>query len=74
MKLGGIDGLIIAAYMFVIAYIGWRSRRFAGRNLENYFLGGRSMPGWMTGPCPGLRKQLYLTIIIGDFQGSRAIT
>ncbi len=49
MKLGAIDGLIIAAYMFVIAYIGWRTRRFAGQNLENYFLGGRSMPGWMTG-------------------------
>src|SRR5581483_3895553 len=35
--------------MAVIVYIGVRSRRFAGRNLENYFLGGRNMPGWMTG-------------------------
>jgi len=49
MKLAGIDALIIAAYMSVIAYIGWRSRRFAGKSLENYFLGGRNMPGWMTG-------------------------
>lgn len=49
MKLAGIDVLIIAAYMAVIVYIGVRSRRFAGRNLENYFLGGRNMPGWMTG-------------------------
>jgi Na+/proline symporter len=49
MKLVGIDALIIAAYMTVIAYIGWRSRRFAAKNLENYFLGGRNMPGWMTG-------------------------
>ncbi|HWB96454.1 MAG TPA: hypothetical protein VG672_07120 [Bryobacteraceae bacterium] len=49
MKLAAFDGLIIAAYMFVIAYIGWRSRKFAGKSLENYFLGGRSMPGWMTG-------------------------
>ena len=49
MKLAGIDILIIAAYMAVILYIGWRSRRFAGQNLENYFLGGRNMPGWMTG-------------------------
>jgi SSS family solute:Na+ symporter len=49
MKLAGIDALVIAAYMSVIAYIGWRSRRFAGKSLENYFLGGRNMPGWMTG-------------------------
>ncbi len=49
MKLAAIDFLIIAAYMSVIAYIAWRSRRFAGQNLENYFLGGRNMPGWMTG-------------------------
>ncbi|HYM09530.1 MAG TPA: hypothetical protein VEU62_02295, partial [Bryobacterales bacterium] len=49
MKLAAIDVMIIAAYMAVIVYIAWRSRRFAGRNLENYFLGGRNMPGWMTG-------------------------
>ncbi|MEO7650083.1 MAG: hypothetical protein ABIZ80_06420, partial [Bryobacteraceae bacterium] len=49
MKLAGIDFLIIFAYMGVIAYIGWRSRRFASESLENYFLGGRNMPGWMTG-------------------------
>ena len=40
MKLVGIDTLIIAAYMAVIVYIALRSRRFAGQNLENYFLGG----------------------------------
>ncbi len=49
MKLAGIDLLIIAAYMGVIAFIGLRSRRFAGASLENYFLGGRNMPGWMAG-------------------------
>lgn len=49
MKLAGLDVLIIAAYMAVIIYIGARSRRFAGKSLENYFLGGRNMPGWMTG-------------------------
>src|SRR5437867_13166198 len=49
MKLAGIDVVIIFAYMGIIAFIGWRSRRFAGASLENYFLGGRNMPGWMTG-------------------------
>jgi solute:Na+ symporter, SSS family len=49
MKLTAIDGLIIAAYMSVIADVAVRSRKFAAKNLENYFLGGRNMPGWMTG-------------------------
>lgn len=49
MKLAGIDFLIIAAYMAVVVYIALRSRKFAGKNLENYFLGGRGMPGWMAG-------------------------
>jgi SSS family solute:Na+ symporter len=49
MRLAPIDLLIIAAYMAVIVYIAVRSRRFAGKNLENYFLAGRNMPGWMTG-------------------------
>ncbi|MFN0171687.1 MAG: sodium:solute symporter family transporter [Bryobacteraceae bacterium] len=49
MKLAPIDFVIIAAYMAVIAYIVWRTRKFAGESVENYFLGGRNMPGWMTG-------------------------
>src|SRR5437764_142984 len=49
MRLAAIDLLIIAAYMAVILYITLRSRRFAGKSLENYFLAGRNMPGWMTG-------------------------
>ncbi len=49
MKLASIDFVIIAAYMAVIAYIVWRTRKFAGESVENYFLGGRNMPGWMTG-------------------------
>jgi SSS family solute:Na+ symporter len=49
MKLTVIDFLIIAAYMAVILFITIRSRRFAGKSLENYFLAGRNMPGWMTG-------------------------
>jgi SSS family solute:Na+ symporter len=49
MKLAPIDVVIIAGYMAVIIYITWRSRRFAGRSLDNFFLAGRNMPGWMTG-------------------------
>jgi SSS family solute:Na+ symporter len=49
MRLSPIDVLIVVAYMVVIAYIAWRSRKFANKSLENYFLGGRSMRGWMAG-------------------------
>jgi len=49
VKLAPIDILIILAYVGVILYIAARSRKFAGKNLENYFLAGRSMPGWLTG-------------------------
>lgn len=49
MKLAPIDVLIVLAYTGVILYIAARSRKFAGKNLENYFLAGRNMPGWMTG-------------------------
>jgi Na+/proline symporter len=49
MRLSAIDILIVLAYMALMAYIAWVSRRFAGKSLENYFLAGRSMPGWMAG-------------------------
>jgi len=49
MKLHPVDILIVLAYSAIILYIAGRSRRFAGKNLENYFLAGRNMPGWMTG-------------------------
>jgi len=49
MKLAAIDAAVIAAYLGVIVYITARSRQFAARSLDNFFLGGRNMPGWMTG-------------------------
>ena len=49
MRLSPLDILIVGAYMGMIAYIAWRSRKFAGKSLENYFLGGRNMRGWMAG-------------------------
>lgn len=49
MKLTGLDLTIIAAYLALIGYITVRTRRFSGQSAEHFFLGGRSMPGWMTG-------------------------
>src|SRR5215831_11316440 len=49
MRLAPIDWAIIAAYMALIAGITLRTRRFAGRSLDNFFLGGRATPGWMAG-------------------------
>ncbi|TAM83534.1 MAG: hypothetical protein EPN47_05330 [Acidobacteria bacterium] len=49
MRLSITDVLIVIAYLSVIAYIAWQSRAFAGKSLENYFLAGRKMPGWLAG-------------------------
>ncbi|MDZ4796947.1 MAG: hypothetical protein SGI92_02205 [Bryobacteraceae bacterium] len=49
MRLTGLDLLIIAAYLLVIGYITMRSRVYSGQSAEHFFLGGRNMPGWMTG-------------------------
>ena len=49
MKLAPIDIIIVVAYIGVVLYIAARSHHFAGKSLENYFLAGRNMPGWMTG-------------------------
>ncbi|RIK75695.1 MAG: sodium:solute symporter [Planctomycetota bacterium] len=44
-----VDGAVIAAYALVVLVSGlWLSRR-AGKNLESYFLGGRSLPWYMLG-------------------------
>lgn len=49
MKFAPIDFLIVVAYMTIVVSIALRSRRFAAKSLDNYFLAGRNMPGWMTG-------------------------
>jgi len=48
-RLSVIDFLVIVAYLLVMAFIAWRARRFSSKGLENYFLGGRMMPGWLAG-------------------------
>lgn len=48
-SLSFIDGAIIAAYALVVLVSGlWLSRR-ASKNLESYFLGGRTLPWYMLG-------------------------
>ena len=44
-----IDYLIMVAYLLGLLAMGWYFRRFANENLENYFLGGRKLKGWMSG-------------------------
>ena len=41
MNLPPVDMAVIAAYMAVIAGIMVRTRKFAGKNLDNFFVGGR---------------------------------
>lgn len=44
-----LDWGVIICYLAVVIGIALVSRKFAVRNLESYFLGGRKMPGWANG-------------------------
>jgi solute:Na+ symporter, SSS family len=44
-----IDLAIILAFIAYAVWAGLRSRRQASANLEEYFLAGRSLPGWKAG-------------------------
>ena len=44
-----IDGLIVLAFVAYAISNGFRSRTQASRNLEEYFLAGRTLPGWKAG-------------------------
>jgi solute:Na+ symporter, SSS family len=47
--MGLIDGLIVVAFVAYAVRNGFRERAVASRNLEEYFLAGRSLPGWKAG-------------------------
>lgn len=47
--LEGIDVAIIAAFVAWSLVSGLRSRREASQDLEQYFLAGRTLPGWQAG-------------------------
>ena len=49
MKLHVVDLIIILLYLVLTIFIGfWISKR-ASRNLDSYFLGGKSLPWYMLG-------------------------
>lgn len=44
-----IDLWIVVSYILLMLGVAFAYRRFAGGSLENFFLGGRKVPGWMNG-------------------------
>ncbi len=44
-----LDKLIIAVFFLIIIVIGLIASRSAGKNMTQYFLGGRGMPWWLLG-------------------------
>lgn len=44
-----LDILIVAAYILLMLGIGFWHRRFASKSMDNFFLGGRKIPGWLNG-------------------------
>jgi Na+/proline symporter len=44
-----LDYVVILNYLSLMLGIGLYYRRFAGKNLDNFFLAGRSVPGWLNG-------------------------
>ena len=47
--LSTLDYTIMAVYMLMLLGMGLYYRGFAQQNMENYFLGGRKLKGWMSG-------------------------
>ncbi|HCC49038.1 MAG TPA: sodium transporter [Elusimicrobia bacterium] len=47
--MAGIDIFIILAFIAYSIYSGFRNKDAASKNLEEYFLAGRSLPGWKAG-------------------------
>jgi Na+/proline symporter len=49
MKWNQIDFWIVMGYLVLMCSMSLLHRRFASANLENFFLGGRKIPGWLNG-------------------------
>ena len=47
--MAGIDALILLAFVGLAIRSGLRARRQASQSLEEYFLAGRTLPGWKAG-------------------------
>jgi solute:Na+ symporter, SSS family len=53
MELSGIDIAIIIGYLFVVVIMGWMLSKRASKDLNAYFLGGRSLPWYIIGTSHG---------------------
>ncbi len=49
MTLQSLDLAIVLLYLLLMLGVALVQRRFAGASLENFFLGGRKVPGWLNG-------------------------
>ncbi len=49
MLLQPIDWAIIGLFFIIVIGIGWYASRSAGKNADEFFLGGRGMPWWLLG-------------------------
>ena len=47
--MGPLDALIVGAFAVYAITVGLRARRAASRNLDEYFLAGRTLSGWRAG-------------------------
>lgn len=53
IQLHAVDIAIIIGYVLLILVIGWFLSKRASKNLEAYFLGGKSLPWWVIGTSHG---------------------
>jgi len=53
MQLHPIDVSIIVGYIVLILIVGWLLTKRASKDLEAYFLGGKSLPWWIIGTSHG---------------------
>ncbi|MBZ4187481.1 sodium:solute symporter family transporter [Niabella beijingensis] len=44
-----LDIWIVIGYLLIMLGIGFWHRRFANKSMDNFFLGGRKIPGWLNG-------------------------
>lgn len=73
MKLQLIDVLIIAAYLVIMIIIGLMLKKKASKNLDSYFLGGKTLPFYMLGlsnasgmfDISGTMWMVYLAFVYG---------
>lgn len=49
MNINMIDLVIVVVYLIMMLVVGVYLERRAGKNMESYFLGGRSIPWWLLG-------------------------